>query len=738
MSRHESDGVGVAVAPRPAEATTRPDVRLLLVDDDPAVVEELREAVREFQVTAVVDVAPSGAAAIARLARTRYDVVISDIKTPGIDDLAELARTRKLRRHTPTLILTWQDQSDLAAQALRGGAYDFLHKPIDRAHFLEVLDRTLLLRHGDSLAEKRRRQLEQRARGLEQSLVELHQQAAVIRLLQDVAVSANEATNVPSALQASLDRLCAHTHWPVGHAYLITDATAPLRSASLWHLDDAERFKTFRQRTEAMHFPAGVGLPGRVLATGKIAWIADVACDGNFPRADVACDAGLKSGLAFPVMAGDEVAAILEFFSTVVVEPDEVFLQIFTHIGTQLGQVIKRARAEQALRESETRFRSVAQSAPDAIISADSQGRIVFWNQRAQTMFGYAAEEVLGHELTVLMPERYRHAHERGLERFTATGESHLMGRTVELHGRRKDALEFPLEISLAPWTTSKGTFFTAIIRDITHRKRNESHISRLNEQLARRLTEIEAISRDATEHKRAEEQVKVSLKEKEVLLREVHHRVKNNLQVICSLLKMQSAYIKDKQALEVFKETQNRVRSIALVHERLYRTNDMARIDFAEYVRGLTTQLFRSCGVTADAVGLTLELDSAQLNVETAIPCGLILNELLTNSLVHAFPDGKGQIRIEFRSCDSGKGDSPLEDRGTVPFSGGNKFTLSVRDNGIGFSAGAAAPGTERLGWSLIRALAGQLNAALVTTNQGGTEVRITFQELSYKERGW
>jgi PAS domain S-box-containing protein len=721
MSRHESDSSSVAVEAQPAEVATRPDLRLLVIEDDPAVLEALREAVREAHETAVVDVAPSGAAALGRLARTRYDVVISDIKSPGIDALAELARTRKLRRHTPTLLVTWQDECDLAAQALRGGAYDFLHKPIDRARFLEVLDRTLRLRQGDSLAEKRRRQLEHRARGLEQNLAELNQQTAVIRLLQDVAVSANEATNVHNALQASLDRLCAHTHWPVGHAYWVSDdAALTLRSTSLWHLDDAERFKTFRQQTEAMHFPSGAGLPGQVLATGKAAWIADVSCDGNFPRADVAREAGLKSGLAFPVKAGDEVAAVLEFFSTVVVEPNDVFLQIFTHIGTQLGQVIKRARAEEALRASETRFRSVAQSAPDAIISADSQGRIVFWNERAQTMFGYAAEEVLGRDLTLLMPERYRGAHQRGLERFTATGESRLLGQTIELHGRHKDATEFPLEVSLAPWMTSKGKFYSAIIRDITHRKRNESHIRRLNEQLARRLTEIEAISRDATAHKRAEEQVKVSLKEKDVLLREVHHRVKNNLQVICSLLKMQSAYIKDKQALEIFKETQNRVRSIALVHERLYRTNDMARIDFAEYVRGLATQLFRSCGVSTDAVALTLELESAQLNVETAIPCGLILNELLTNALVHAFPGGKGQIRIEFRLCED------------------NKFTLSVRDNGIGFSPGATAAGAERLGWSLIRALAGQLDATLDITNEGGTEIRITFQELCYKERGW
>jgi two-component sensor histidine kinase len=240
-----------------------------------------------------------------------------------------------------------------------------------------------------------------------------------------------------------------------------------------------------------------------------------------------------------------------------------------------------------------------------------------------------------------------------------------------------------------------------------------------LNEELQRRLDEIENISRDASEHKRAEEQVKVSLKQKEVLLREVHHRVKNNLQVICSLLKMQSAHLKDKQVQEVFRETQNRVRSIALVHEKLYGTSDLARLDFAEYVRSLATSLFRTCGVNKDTISLTLDLMSVQLNVETAIPCGLIINELLTNALIHAFPHGRGKIRIGLQSAENGT------------------CTLTVGDDGIGLPPNVEVAG-QHLGWQLISALTEQLKAEVNVCREGGTTVEITFRELRYKERGW
>jgi PAS domain S-box-containing protein len=709
-----------AVGILPDVAASGIGLRVLLVDSDPSCLEALSHGVSEFSPLAEVEVAHSGESAIHQIARTEYDAVISDICTPGIEALAQLARTRKLRRHTPTLLITWREERHLAAQALRGGAYDFLRKPIEPARLREVLERTVQLRQRDTQDENHKRRLQRRARRLKQSLAELRQRNAVIHLLQDIAVSANEATSVQAAVQACLSRLCTRMKWPVGHACLAAgQATGGLTPTNLWHLADPERFAEFRQQSESMSFACGDLLPGTVLAKGKPVWIANLQAEPGFLRGAAAVRVGLQSGMAFPVFAGEQVAAVLEFFAACEITLDDTLVEIMTYVGTQLGEVIKRARAEEALRESETRFRSVAQSAKDAIVSADREGRIVFWNRAAQSMFGFAEDEVLGQPLQTLMPDRYRADHLRALERCNATGELRLGDRTLELHGRRKDGTEFPLEISLAHWTTSKGTFYSAIIRDITHRKRNESHIRTLNEELARRLTEIENISRDASEHKRAEEEVKVSLKQKEVLLREVHHRVKNNLQVICSLLKMQSAHLKDKQAQEVFKETQNRVRSIALVHEKLYRTNDMARLDFAEYLRSLALSLFRSCGVNKDSITLTLDLEPVMLNVETSIPCGLIINELLTNALIHAFPRGRGKIKISLRASE------------------GRGCTLSVSDDGIGMPAGVELT-AEHLGWQLISALTEQLKAKVNVRREGGTTVEFSFRELLYKERGW
>ena len=186
-----------------------------------------------------------------------------------------------------------------------------------------------------------------------QAEIALREQTAFLELLQAVAAAANEAATIEQAMRFCLDRICTHTGWPVGHAHVpAKDGTGDLLSTAIWHLDDPKRFEQFRRATEGLRFAAGVGLPGRVLARGEPAWIVDAVEDPSFPRGEAAAAAGIRAGFAFPVLAGREVVAALEFFTGEAIAPDEPLLKVMANIGAQLGRVVERQRAEDALRQA--------------------------------------------------------------------------------------------------------------------------------------------------------------------------------------------------------------------------------------------------------------------------------------------------------------------------------------------------------------------------------------------------
>jgi PAS domain S-box-containing protein len=207
------------------------------------------------------------------------------------------------------------------------------------------------------------------------------------------------------------------------------------------------------------------------------------------------------------------------------------------------------------------------------------------------------------------------------------------------------------------------------------------------------------------------EDQIRASLAEKEILLKEIHHRVKNNLQIISSLLSLQSDHIQDPEALASFRDSQSRIRSMALIHERLYRAPDLARIDFGEYVHNLATYLFRVYGVAAQSIRLDVQARSIFLDVDTAVSCGLIVNELISNSLKHAFAPGqKGQINVR------------LNQPGRGP------MTIEVADDGVGLPPDIDIRTRDSLGLQLVRTLVDQLDGTMKVNGQGGTVFRIEF----------
>lgn len=227
------------------------------------------------------------------------------------------------------------------------------------------------------------------------------------------------------------------------------------------------------------------------------------------------------------------------------------------------------------------------------------------------------------------------------------------------------------------------------------------------------------ALAASVSERKQGEERIMASLHEKEILLREIHHRVKNNLQVISSLLSLQARQVKDQGTLEMFKESQNRIRSIALVHEELHDARDLSQVDFASHIRSLTSHLFRSYGVRSDRVGLKIDVEDVFLSMDAAIPCSLLINELVSNSLKYAFPSNrKGEIRIDLR-------------RGP-----GDEVKLIVGDNGAGLPKDMDFRGCETLGMQLINALSDQLGGTVELAADAGTKFIITFPRPAHGER--
>jgi diguanylate cyclase (GGDEF)-like protein/PAS domain S-box-containing protein len=338
---------------------------------------------------------------------------------------------------------------------------------------------------------------------------EMARDASFVELIESVSAATSQARTIPEAMFAALGRICQWTGWPVGHVYLAgKEIEDPLEPSSVWHLAPPERFEPFRQMTQSTPLPTGVGLPGRVLASGRPAWIVDVTKDGNFPRGAVCEQVGLRGAFSFPVVAGERCYAIVECFSLDAVTPDLRLLEVAAHIGRQLGRVIQNMETELALRDSETRFRSVAESATDAIIAADQSGAMVSWNRGAERIFGYTEPEVLGKPLSMLMPERFREMHDAGIKRVVDGGvaASRLIGNTVEVVGLRKGGREFPLELSLATWDTPNGRFFSGIIRDISERKKAEDKIKALLETAPDPIVELDADGRIVLANARTDE----------------------------------------------------------------------------------------------------------------------------------------------------------------------------------------------------------------------------------------
>jgi PAS domain S-box-containing protein len=342
--------------------------------------------------------------------------------------------------------------------------------------------------------------------------------------------------------------------------------------------------------------------------------------------------------------------------------PIEIGLNpIETDEGTMVLSAIVDLSARKRLEE---RFRRVVELAPNAMVMVDSDGCVVLFNALAEKTFGYRKDELVGRPVELLVPGRFRAAHPGLRSDFGAHPVARPMGAGRDLYGRRKDGSEFPVEIGLNPIDSDEGQMVLASIVDITERQT-------------------------------AQRQIEAALKEKTVLLNEIHHRVKNNLQVIISLLNMQASYIPDQRARSVLADSQARVRSMALIHQLLYERHDFSRVDFGEYLARFGQLLLATFGSPVRNVSLQVAAETGRfyLDLQRATPCGLWINELVTNAFKHAYPDGRsGAVRVEL---------TPIDD---------SRALLVVEDEGVGLPEDWNAPQPKSLGLQLVPLLADQI----------------------------
>ncbi|MFO7980121.1 MAG: histidine kinase dimerization/phosphoacceptor domain -containing protein [Candidatus Aminicenantes bacterium] len=347
---------------------------------------------------------------------------------------------------------------------------------------------------------------------------------------------------------------------------------------------------------------------------------------------------------------------------------------LITTFSSLLSSIIERKKAEAALRVKESCFRDIFETADIGIAYSSLGGKVIEVNKALEEITGIPSQEITGKNLITLTRKF-----------LSLKNAKQILPIMIDILKGRKIR---PFEIN-----------FKDKVLEVSSTYNPES----------KRIT---GLLKDITDSKNAEKKIKKSLKEKEVLLKEIHHRVKNNMQVISSLINIQARRIKDPKAQEMFKDTRNRVMSMAIVHERLYRSEDLTGIDFSKYIERMAVHLMSYYGELSQNIELKKEIENIFLDITKAVPLGLITNELLANALKHAFPKNKkGEIKIKFNKK-------------------GKTYHLTISDNGIGFPKDLDFRKADSMGMDLVNSLVSQINGKVDLLRDKGTAFKITFKD--------
>ena len=357
----------------------------------------------------------------------------------------------------------------------------------------------------------------------------------------------------------------------------------------------------------------------------------------------------------------------------------------FKELTETLSEGFRRMEDLQELARSEKRYRTLVETPNFVVMLLDSDGNYLYVSPQIEAWLGYTPDDFY-------RTSSFRRdiVHPDDIDIIESLHEVSEPGhRTLEFRWRHRDGR----------YLWASGSAFPIY--------------ENAEDEQIHKVSMVQVVTQDITERKKAEQQIRDSLEEKEVLLKEIHHRVKNNLQIISSLLHLQAARLDDETLLNAFEDSQHRIRSMALIHEELYKSADLARIDFRGYVERLVDNLVDAFGV-GGRISVTLDMDTSLLTIDRAIPMGLIVNELVSNALKYAFPDGRrGEVRIELRI-------GPDSDA----------FSLSVIDDGVGTPADISLDTPDSLGLRLVSSLVGQLKARFVLDRGDGSAFRVLRAE--------
>jgi PAS domain S-box-containing protein len=639
---------------------TMSQIKVLLIEDNPGDARLIQEMLKEKSyVTFDLVCVDRLKAGVEQLGQENIDLILLDLGLPDSSGLDTFAKLYAREPNLPIIVLTGLDDERLGLEAVIMGAQDYFIK--------SQVSGNLLIPAARYAIERKK---------MIANIEQLNASLEAISSINHLIVREKDSENL---IHGACRNFIKSGSYQAAWIALFDKDKMPLLAA------EAGIGKAFSALIKWLSQGESAECVNRALAKPGISIIEDsfTAC-GDCPLKN----ANKKhKSMCSRLEYDGKIYGIVNVLKPVNYALDRREQELLVEASNDIAFGLKKIELEEerkqagvALKESEERYRDLVEKAGIGILIDDKEGSFRFVNKTFAGLFGYSEEEMRKLSIrSIVHPDD--------------------MGRVMEFHRKRIQGEKVPSRYEFKGIRKDGSIIYIEV--DAVELKGEE------------KIVGTRSYVWDITARKKAEERIEASLREKEILLREVHHRVKNNMQVISSLFNLQSQYIKDKRSSEIFRNCQNRVRSMALIHERFYQAEDLARVDIEEYVKSLISHLFSSYGINPEAMSLNTDIKNVFLDIGTSIPLGLIINELVSNSLKHAFPDKrKGEIQILLK---------PIDEK---------EVELTVSDNGIGLPEDKDPEKTNSLGLHLVTILAkDQLHGTLELDRSCGTKFVIRFR---------